>query len=305
MALGLLLFVIAVFLYSLQFQPELGFFDQLTSTPAEARINTHSPLQQATQGQAETVDVDVDPAPIQTAPPSATPDINADTGSPPFAETANTKIAIKGTDQLEQLFEDTTCDSKTAFSALFQLWNTEFSASSRLTPCEIAESQGLRCLHNKGTWNSLRRYNRPSIIEMQDSSGKWHHLLLSSITEDSVSLSCGDQQIQTTITQADKYWLGEYLLLWQPPGKHPQLALGDRGMDVARIQKQLMMLNNDIEAETLVVSSRFDATFKQQITAFQQEHSLTPDGIAGKDTLILLNTLAGDSAIPLLQMGDK
>lgn len=299
LALGLLLIVIAVSLYGLQFQPGLGFLDPFTSKLAEARINTHTQPLQAEPTAADPLDAN--PAPTQTESTTKALDTTAQTDNPPIAQPANTETPITDTDPLDQLFEDTTCDSKAAFHTLFQLWGKKNQPTSTLTPCQAAEANGLRCLHNKGTWNSLRRYNRPSIIEMQDGNGKWHHLLLDSITDDSVSLSCGNNKIQATITEADKYWLGEYLLLWQPPGKRPHLALGDRGEDVAKIQKQLMMLNNDIAAETLVVSPRFDATFKQQVTAFQQTHSLTPDGIAGKDTLILLNTLAGDPSIPRLQ----
>ncbi|MFC1684424.1 AAA family ATPase [Pseudomonadota bacterium] len=299
LTLGLLLLIIAVSLYSFQFQPNLQFINQFTSRPAEARINPRTPPQQTAPTPIEAPRVDS--APAQITPPATVSDTVVQNSRPPLAKPVKIETVITDTNPLDQLFEDANCDSNTAFSTLFQLWDKEHPPTSSHTPCEAAEAYGLHCLHNKGTWNSLRRYNRPSILEMQDSSGKWHHLLLNSITEDSVTLSCGVNKAQATITQADRYWLGEYLLLWQPPGERTQLIMGDRGPDVAKIKKQLMLLNNDATAETLIVSSRFDAPFKQQVIAFQQMHSLTPDGIAGKDTLILLNTLTGAPSTPLLQ----
>lgn len=226
---------------------------------------------------------------------------------PPVLATAIPEAEIATTNTLETLLQDPRCSSghKAAFTALFQRWGKEYSPQGGHTPCEFAANEGLHCLHNQGTWNSIRHYNRPAIVEMQDTGGQWHHLLVSGIDEETIDLSCADTAAQIPIAQADRYWLGEYLLLWKPPGRQSQLTLGDRGPEVANIKKQLMAVNNDIAAETLVVSSRYDAAFQQEVKAFQQQHALTPDGIAGKDTLILLNTLAGNPPPPLLQQSIK
>ena len=54
-------------------------------------------------------------------------------------------------------------------------------------------------------------------------------------------------------------------------------------------------------AEPVVVSSVFDETLRRQVMAFQSAHGLESDGIAGKETLILLNSLAGDASVPTLR----
>lgn len=298
-AFGMLLVFIAVLLYSLQFQPEPKFIDQFTSNTANARPVLPIRRQETIPETTETPHADI--APLQAAAPATRPEPDEPPQSTVSVVTADREPLVSDAPQLESFLKASTCDSKSAFKGLFQLWGQDYATASSLAPCNAAEAAGLRCLHSKGTWNNLRRYNRPSVIELQDSSGRWHHLLLNGISGNSVSLSCGDNSIQAPIAQADKYWLGEFLLLWQPPGKRHQLTLGDRGPDVALIQKQLMALNNDVSADALIVSSTYDATFQQQVKAFQKKYSLSPDGIAGKDTLILLNTLTGNPSIPQLQ----
>jgi general secretion pathway protein A len=300
--LGMLLVFVGLLLYGLQYQPELKYIDQLTAGPADTRPSLPPLSEEAAHTLVETA-----PPADQTEVPATAQAIASETEEPTNSNTPDSpdeaQPPLQDQVQLDHFLANASCDSKTSLNALLQKWGVEYPATSSLSPCETAEAAGLRCMHNKGTWNNLRRYNRPSVLEMQDSNGKWHHILLGGITDNTVSLSCGENDIQIPIAQADKYWLGEYLLLWQPPGTRSQLSLGDRGPDVAKIQKQLMALNNDIPAENLIVSSTYNTTFKEQIKSFQEKHALTPDGIAGKDTLILLNTLEGAPSIPMLQQG--
>ncbi|VAX07232.1 General secretion pathway protein A [hydrothermal vent metagenome] len=190
--------------------------------------------------------------------------------------------------------------SGTAISALFQLWGKEYKGQSGRTACDSARNEGLRCLHRSGTWNNLRRYNRPAIVELLNQDGNWQHLLVNEITEDSILLSCGDQSAKVTIGQADAHWFGEFLLLWQPPKQRLRFELGNKGSDVHLFREQIETAL-DIEHSTNDHTNEvFDKTLEEQVIQFQRTNLLQPDGVAGKDTIILLNTLAGDSSIPLL-----
>ena len=165
----------------------------------------------------------------------------------------------------------------------------------------MAAGDGLQCLHDKGTWNSLRRYNRPALPEMRDKNGNPHQLLLNQMANEEVSLQCGGHEMRLPITEADRHWLGEYLILWKLPGGRVQLTLGNKGPEVAALQEQLARVNKDDGAEPIVVNSVFDDTLRRQVMAFQSAHGLESDGIAGKETLILLNSLAGDASVPTLR----
>ncbi|MNH42273.1 putative peptidoglycan binding domain protein [compost metagenome] len=48
--------------------------------------------------------------------------------------------------------------------------------------------------------------------------------------------------------------------------------------------------------------SRFDATLKNKLQQFQREQGLTPDGIAGSNTLLRLNAVAGE---PMPRLEDE
>ena len=48
--------------------------------------------------------------------------------------------------------------------------------------------------------------------------------------------------------------------------------------------------------------SRFDATLKNKLQQFQREQGLTPDGIAGSNTLLRLNVVAGE---PMPRLEDE
>ncbi|MNJ74666.1 putative general secretion pathway protein A [compost metagenome] len=48
--------------------------------------------------------------------------------------------------------------------------------------------------------------------------------------------------------------------------------------------------------------SRFDAELKNKLQQFQREQGLTPDGIAGSNTLLRLNVMAGE---PMPRLEDQ
>ncbi len=202
---------------------------------------------------------------------------------------------------IDQLLDNPDCDGESSFAALLRRWGKSYRPQEGRTACEVAAGDGLKCLHDKGTWNSLRRYNRPTLLEMRDKNGNPHQLLLNQMANEEVSLQCGGHEMRLPITEADRHWLGEYLILWKLPGGRVQLTLGNKGPEVAALQEQLARVNKDDGAEPIVVNSVFDDTLRRQVMAFQSAHGLESDGIAGKDTLILLNSLVGDPSVPTLR----
>jgi general secretion pathway protein A len=202
---------------------------------------------------------------------------------------------------LDQLLENANCGSESAFASMLQRWGNNYVAQDGRTPCEAAAEHGLQCLHDTGTWNKLRYYNRPALLDMRDSNGQPHLVLLNQMSAGEVSLQCDDIEMRFPIAEADRHWLGDYLLLWKPPGNRIQLQQGNRGAHVAALQQRLAQVNQHTGSEPIVVNAVFDDTLRQQVIAFQLEHGLMPDGIAGKETLILLNSLSGDSSVPTLQ----
>ncbi|MEH6413975.1 peptidoglycan-binding domain-containing protein [Pseudomonas sp. CGJS7] len=77
------------------------------------------------------------------------------------------------------------------------------------------------------------------------------------------------------------------------PGGHSQAAMADgvlrkdeRGPEVKALQERLTQLGyKDAEGKPLVADGKFGQRTKDAVEAFQRDHGLTDDGIAGKNTL--------------------
>jgi len=213
-------------------------------------------------------------------------------------ETINTVVTLK------ELLDDKNCNNgtETAVNDLFDLWGITYSPQTGRTACEVANSTGLSCIQSKGTWNNLRRYNRPAIIELQGSKGRWQHLLIRALNKNSILLSCGEKTATVTLNEADKHWFGEYLLLWKSPKRRMRFEHGNRGEDVLQFRQRIKTALGIHDTNN---SNIFDTALEEQVMEFQRRNSLKPDGIAGKDTIILLNTLTNRPGIPLLATAEK
>ena len=70
------------------------------------------------------------------------------------------------------------------------------------------------------------------------------------------------------------------------------------GRDVAWLRRQLGAL--DGRAPSAGASQVYDEELKRRVAAFQQVESLTPDGIAGEETLVRLAAAAPGASGPSL-----
>ncbi len=71
-----------------------------------------------------------------------------------------------------------------------------------------------------------------------------------------------------------------------------------RGAAVAWISNRLAALAG--AAAVAAEDAVFDAALKDRVIAFQRARGLDPDGLVGPRTLIALNTVSDDPAIPTL-----
>lgn len=190
---------------------------------------------------------------------------------------------------LESLLTDPAqaTDTDSAMKGLFERWSLNYASLVGGTGCERALNAGLHCVYKTGTWNNLRSYNRPAVIELQDAAGGKHHVLVAELTADAVSLVIGGQPHEFPVSEVGRYWFGKYLLLWKPPmPEQEMLRLGDRGDAVIWLRDALARYRGEpLAAES---NELFDKELQAQLREFQSRHRLMPDGVAGPITLVQL-----------------
>jgi general secretion pathway protein A len=210
--------------------------------------------------------------------------------------------ATERSDTLTKLLVDPELDQDkdAVFANLFSRWSVDYRGSAGATLCERAQNSGLECLRKSGNWGSLRSYNLPALLELVTPDGNKHLALVSALQGDSVTLDFGREQHALAVAEVDRYWRGDYLLVWKrPPLSSKVIAPGVRSADVLWLRAQLGKLKGGPAIET-GDAGLYDEALKARVIAFQRSRSLQPDGIVGEQTLIHLSTAFKDPSVPLL-----
>jgi general secretion pathway protein A len=189
--------------------------------------------------------------------------------------------------------------SDTALATLFDVWNIDLSSSTS-PACEYALTLGFSCLSDRGSWSGLRRLNRPAVLELVDQSGNSHHIVLTAIHGDTAELSIGGVTVTHPVNAIADMWFGSYQLLWAPPnGIAVSLVPGVQNVNVIWLRESLVAIDPRYTAEPLA-SDVYDVYLEQQVRAFQRDRRLDVDGLAGKQTQIIINSLLKSDNTPRL-----
>lgn len=188
-------------------------------------------------------------------------------------------------------------DPDSAFGKLFALWGARYVAGN-VDPCTQALQQGLECFVQKGSLAQLRLYNRPAILMLSDDGGSPHQVVLTGLDDERARIELGGAHA-VSIAELSRYWYGDFVLLWRPEIHHPKpLSLGMRGEDVRQLRERLDRLNGIRGSSP--ASDVFDAGLAQLVREFQRTHRLAVDGVAGVQTLVVLNSATAEPHTPLL-----
>jgi general secretion pathway protein A len=185
-----------------------------------------------------------------------------------------------------------------ALAALLGIWDIEPAAG--VDGCARAEQQGYECLAQRGSWNSLRQLDRPAILTLTDSRGDSHATVLKAIQGDYALLSIGGVEVSHAIDDISALWFGEYLLVWRPvSGQSLALGPGSRGPAVTWLRQSLAAIDPGYRAEPLD-SDVYDGGLEARVRDFQRDHRLLVDGLAGRQTQIIINSLLAGDDVPRL-----
>ncbi len=195
--------------------------------------------------------------------------------------------------------ENLASDTATAFKMLFKLWNEDYAKLSGSSGCEKAVESNLSCMFTKGNWNNLRELNRPAIIELVDSVGYRHHLVVSGLQDGRLKILLPDGERSFPTSEVDPFWYGDMLLIWsRPPFDDDVIKPGTDGAAAEWLAQTLDRLEGlpEVPHNNQVV----DDKLLQRVKKFQREHRLLADGVVGPQTLIRLQTSLGEENEPTL-----
>ncbi len=190
-----------------------------------------------------------------------------------------------------------------AFSRLTELWGRRTRLRGDEQPCLEIARLGLQCLHQFGTWDQLRDFNRAAVIVLRGENGLVHYPVLIRLDKHRATLDFNGEQVAYPIAEIDRYWTGDYWLLWRPPPyRSQQLAYRDRGADVLWLRRALRRVPDATQGAQAVNVEKadFDSELLLHVVGFQRRHDLEADGIVGLNTLMRLNTVLDGDELPLL-----
>lgn len=249
-------------------------------------------------------DLAVAAAPVVQAPDDSDPKSEPETfrEATAIANTDMDTVTAQATlsEKLAQAGELTSTDF--AMSALFELWGLDYKSGSQ-DGCSQAAEVGLACLYQRGSWSGLRQLNRPAVLSVIDDNGNSHGVVLQAINADgSAELSIGGIRVTHPISDVSNIWFGQFMLLWQPPGGTPvSLVPGSRGVEVVWLRQSLAIIDQRYVSNA-INSDEYDVNLQNIVRQFQRDNRLDVDGLAGQQTLILVNSMLGADGTPRLTM---
>jgi general secretion pathway protein A len=115
-----------------------------------------------------------------------------------------------------------------------------------------------------------------------------------------VQLSIGGVSVEHSVGDVSDLWFGQYLLLWRPAnGTSVALGPGSIHPNVAWLRQSLAAIDERYRAEPLD-SETYDAALAARVKEFQRDNRLVVDGVAGRQTQIIINSLTETDDVPHL-----
>ena len=172
----------------------------------------------------------------------------------------------------------------TAFAGLFGLWGKV--PYKGLTACQSAVEQGLACYQQQGNWMSLTRLNYPAVVYLVDDNQQDFYGTVIAIDGDQLLIQLGEQQLWVDKTWFNQHFSGTFEILWQAPNL-PMMDISQKSSpgQLQWLENALAQINNRNARRV----NQFDVQLENDLKAFQSQHGLKADGIAGNQTLVRLN----------------
>jgi len=187
-----------------------------------------------------------------------------------------------------------------SFTALFSAWGITLPEDA--DPCIFASTRGLSCLQQTGDLGKLRSLNRPAVLAWQTDNGDIAHITILSIRGATASALAADKQVELPLEQLRQHWLDRFTILWRTPDTYSGDVLpGTAGPSARWLNGRLLELDPISPTSNTADASKqdkagghipgiYEGQWVHRLRRFQRDAGLLPDGAAGPQTLIRLNT---------------
>lgn len=182
-------------------------------------------------------------------------------------------------------------DKRAAMGDLLRLWGVSGFSPADKWGCQYAEKHGLRCLSAASGMAALRRLNRPVVLRLRGEQGRKSFVVLAADHGGWLDLRLAGRQWRVSPADLAQHWQGFYILIWRPPEDYgDSIRPGYRGPMVKWLAERLALIDGE-EYNKQAGEAAYDSGLVRRVRRLQFRYNLIPDGIVGKETIILLNTL--------------
>ena len=244
--------------------------------------------------------------PVVNAPPVQTPahrPAESDSSAPASAESRLLAVRRQGELSIRRTLGehlDFLCSGAAmgAEERLFALWGLpETPLGGEL--CTQAADRGLVCFAKSGSWGKLRGFDLPALLSLRLDEGEPVRALLVGLEGQDATLYLGRRQLTFPLHEIDRYWTGDFMLLWKPPLERVTVIRPSQFGEPVQWLRTVFARVDGLAVEASSAAS-FDAELAERVKDFQRRRGLRSDGIVGPETLIHLSTVIRDSEKPTL-----
>ena len=173
-----------------------------------------------------------------------------------------------------------------AVNALLRRWNAKMISGADVGYDVLiaADEAGLRCTRWEGDLLGLTKINLPALVEIEIKDAGTRYVTLVGYDERGF-LTNLDAETRVPVDTLRPLWTGSAYVFWKNhENLEGNLEDGSRGPAVLWLKNALTRLGFYKGAPT----QEYDAQLHEAVAALQAAHGLTPDGIVGSQTKMLL-----------------
>ena len=187
----------------------------------------------------------------------------------------------------------------------YRLEGVDYTPKSDDEALAILADHGLGLLGlNMSDLAELRSLDHPTLLVLRSELDDWRLVALRGLGDELGLLVgvTGEGELRVPVSELELQWEGEAWVVWDAVEGVPEmLAPGAQGDAVVWLQRALA----DLGYYQGEASGFFDGSTRAGVLALQLDRSLTPDGVVGPRTQMIINALLEGYEVPRLTMADE